>query len=111
MLRYMTIYYINIRGIKSKIESLRQTIQEIKPDVIGIVETHFSEDENITIEGYHILRKDKQRWRMSNDSHKEQVQEFFHPDRKSSRNRGKPMHNIRRKNEIQNLDSTCTESG
>ena len=53
------IYYINIRGIKSKIQTLKSIIKEEKPDIVGIVETMLDEKENINIEGYKIIRNDR----------------------------------------------------
>lgn len=58
-LQQMKIYYINIRGIKSKVESLKEIIEEKKPDLIAIVETHLEKGEKMEIEGYHIIRKDR----------------------------------------------------
>ena len=50
---------MNIRGIKSKLESLKEIIDQKQPDIVGMVETHLQEDEEIQLEGYHILMKDK----------------------------------------------------
>ena len=58
-LRQMTLYYVNIRGIKSKIESLQEIVEEKKPDIIALVETHLEKEEQLKIEGYHIIRKDR----------------------------------------------------
>ena len=55
----MTLYYVNIRGIKSKIESLQEIVEEKKPDIIALVETHLEKEEQLKIEGYHIIRKDR----------------------------------------------------
>ena len=38
-LKSCKFYYLNIRGLKSKIESLKEIIIQEKPEVIGIVET------------------------------------------------------------------------
>ena len=38
-LKSCKLYYLNIRGLKSKIESLKEIIIEEKPEVIGLVET------------------------------------------------------------------------
>lgn len=54
-LQDMSIYYTNIRGMKSKKNSLDIYIEEFQPDIIGIVETHLEEGEELKIEGYEIL--------------------------------------------------------
>ena len=54
------VFYANIRGIKSKINSLKEVIGEKKPVIICIVETHLAEGELIEIDGYDtIYRNDK----------------------------------------------------
>lgn len=35
----MKVCYINIRGLKSKLESLKEIIDIKQPDIVGIVET------------------------------------------------------------------------
>ena len=47
-----SIYYSNIRGIKSKIKSLKQIIEEKQPTVICIAETHLKESDQIMFKGY-----------------------------------------------------------
>ena len=44
-LRKMKMYFVNIRGIKNKMQSLKQIIEEENPDVVGIVETLLTENE------------------------------------------------------------------
>ena len=58
-LKQMKTYYVNIRGLKSKKESLEEVLDEVKPDIIGLVETHMEQGEELRIEGYHIIRKDR----------------------------------------------------
>ena len=53
------ILYVNIRGIKSKVKSLENIVQEEKPALIAIAETILEEKEEIDIEGYHVLPKNK----------------------------------------------------
>ena len=53
------ILYVNIRGIKSKVKSLENIAQEEKPTLIAIAETILKEKEEIEIEGYAILPKNK----------------------------------------------------
>ena len=51
------IYYVNIRGIKSKLESLKQIINEQNPTVIAITETNLKENDDVESElkSYKIL--------------------------------------------------------
>lgn len=58
-LRNMMVYFINARGLKSKLDSMEEIIDELKPDIIGIVESHLDSKDIITIEGYHIVRNDR----------------------------------------------------
>ena len=53
------IYYLNIRGLKSKIESLKEIIIEGKPEVMVIVETMLDEKDKVVMEGYTIYRNDR----------------------------------------------------
>ena len=46
------MWYLNIRGIKSKLESLKEKIEEFKPTIICITETHLLPTEPLEIEGY-----------------------------------------------------------
>ena len=41
----MSIYYINIRGVKSKINSLREIVEEQNPHIISINETLLGKEE------------------------------------------------------------------
>ena len=58
-IKQMKIYYVNIRGMKSKIESLTEIMEIQQPDIFGIVETHLGEEDRISVEGYQIIRKDR----------------------------------------------------
>ena len=40
-------------------ESLKEIIEIKQPDIIGIVETHLKGDEEVMLEGYQIIRKDR----------------------------------------------------
>ena len=60
-LKRITIYYVNVRGLKSKMEDTLRIIEDINPDIIGLVETHMKREENVEINGYKIIRKDRQR--------------------------------------------------
>ena len=51
--------YLNIRGMKSKIRSLTNVIEELQPTMICITESKLEKDETMEIEGYHLLRNDR----------------------------------------------------
>ena len=57
-LRDFKIYYQNGRGLKSKTDSLAETIDDYEPTLICLVETHLSKEEQIQIPGYKIFRND-----------------------------------------------------
>ena len=46
------VYYVNTRGIKSKIDSIERIAEELSPQVICITETMLDKDEKIKIPGY-----------------------------------------------------------
>src|SRR5258705_13330364 len=50
--RVMKIYYINIRGIKSKIRSMEEILKKMKIDVAIFCESLLKKSEKIKIEGY-----------------------------------------------------------
>ncbi len=52
--------YVNIRGYKSKFESLLEKIEEIEPTIFSITETHLMEAQYIKkIKGYVLYRNDR----------------------------------------------------
>ena len=53
------IYYNNIRGVKSKINSLRSIIKERRPEMIVLVETWLEDKEEFMIEGYTPYRNNR----------------------------------------------------
>ena len=56
--------YVNIRGLKSKTDSLVNIIEEVDPSIICLVETRLDKAERVQLEGFNsIFRSDK-----SNDS-------------------------------------------
>ena len=57
----MKIVYANIRGIKSKMESVLCILEEIKPEIIIFVESHQKGNNSIRIPGYQqtIVRNSK----------------------------------------------------
>lgn len=54
-----TVWYQNIRGIKSKMESLMEKIEEYSPTVVCITETHLLDTEPLELDGYEIYRNDR----------------------------------------------------
>ena len=58
-LSQLKMYFVNVRGIKSKIEQVRKIIKEEDPDIIGMVETMMAEKDELEIEGYKMLRNDR----------------------------------------------------
>ena len=54
-LQIFRILYVNIRGLKSKVNSLVDTIAEKYPPVICLVETHLAKEDTISIEGYDLI--------------------------------------------------------
>ena len=59
-LKNFKILFNNVRGIKSKVKSLQDVVMETQPTVICLVETHLQKDEILEIEGYEIIRNDRQ---------------------------------------------------
>ena len=57
-LKDFKIYYQNVRGLKSKIDSLAETIDDYEPTLIRLVETHLSKQEQIQIPRHKIFRND-----------------------------------------------------
>ena len=58
-LKKFKVYYHNIRGIKSKLKSLKEIIEDEKPAVICITETHLGKEETIKIQDYKLFRNDR----------------------------------------------------
>ena len=57
------IYYCNVRGVKSKIPSIQQILNKIKPTVGILCETFLEESETIHFNGYKFIcrnRKEKE---------------------------------------------------
>ena len=57
--RNITIYHSNIRGIKSKTATLKSIIEEKKPTIVCITETHLSERDEFKLKGYRIYRNNR----------------------------------------------------
>ena len=54
----MTIIYNNVRGFKSKVDSIEAILQELGPTIFCAVETHLDKKEDVKIEGYEVKRLD-----------------------------------------------------
>ena len=50
----------NVRGVKTKITSIKEIIEEEKPTIIGLVENKLREEDLIEIEGYEIKRMERE---------------------------------------------------
>ena len=46
------VFYQNIRGLKSKVDSIMETISDYQSILICLVETHLQKEEEIKIPGY-----------------------------------------------------------
>ena len=51
--------YSNMRGLLSKKESLEEIIEEVKPTLICLTETHLKEEEEFNLKSYKIFRNDR----------------------------------------------------
>ena len=56
----VNIMYTNARGLKGKLPSLLQYIDEEKPDVVGLTETWLKPGDILNIPGYVVVRADRQ---------------------------------------------------
>ena len=54
-LKNFKIYYQNVRGLKSKLDSLQEMIDDYQPALVCIVETHMQKEEEIQIPGYSLV--------------------------------------------------------
>ena len=57
-LRNFKVYYQNVKGLKSKIDSSAETIADYEPTLICLVETYLTKEEQIQEPGYKIFRND-----------------------------------------------------
>ena len=53
----LRIVYANVRGIKGKITSLKNILEELKPTIVALVETHLKEGQTIKVPGYTYIPK------------------------------------------------------
>ncbi len=58
-MKKFNVMYLNIRGMKSKYNSLLTKIEEEDPTMFCIAETHLIEEEEIKVDGYEIYRNDR----------------------------------------------------
>ena len=65
-LKIFKIYYQNVRGLKSKLDSLQEMLDDYQPSLICILETHMQKEEGIQIPGYSLVshngRSANSRW-------------------------------------------------
>ena len=55
-----TVWYQNMRGVKSKFDSLLEKVEEYEPAILCLTETHLLEKETFEIDGYNTeLRNDR----------------------------------------------------
>ena len=60
MLEKFTLYYQNIRGVKSKWNSLKNLIMEKQPVMVALVETHLNEHDTLEeVPGYKVIRRER----------------------------------------------------
>ena len=60
-MRNFHLIYQNVRGIKSKLESVKSMLKENKPTVMIMVETHLSNADRVeSMDGYKIIRKERE---------------------------------------------------
>ena len=55
----MKMYLVNVRGVKSKMNSIKGILEEHQPDIVGMVETHVNQVEHLEMEGYTLIRNDR----------------------------------------------------
>ena len=59
MLKSFTIYYTNIRDLKSKRSSFEEIVAELKPTMIAVTETWIDKDYKLDLDGYEPFRNDR----------------------------------------------------
>ena len=57
---FVRFFYVNINGYRSKADSLKQIIEEVKPAIILFCETKVYKNSSIRIEGYQVFSAVKQ---------------------------------------------------
>ena len=57
-LKQFKIIYQNIRGMKSKANSLTELVEDQKPRIVCLVERHLEKEEEVAIPGYETIYRD-----------------------------------------------------
>ena len=61
MLKKMSIYYLNVRDLKSKWTSFQERVSALKPSIIALTETWLKEEDQVKLEGYdRIYRNERE---------------------------------------------------
>ena len=60
-LRQCKVLYLNIRGLKSKMASLKKILINEQPEIVGLTETMLDEADAVELEGYSVYRSDRER--------------------------------------------------
>lgn len=53
------VYFVNIRGMRSKLESLEEITETVQPTIICLVETHLRTEEKVQIPGYKVYSNNR----------------------------------------------------
>ena len=59
-LRKFKLMYLNIRGLKSKLESLKELVEAESPTLLCLAETHLKKADGLVLDGYEIFRNDRE---------------------------------------------------
>ena len=54
------LMYANIQGLKSKLVCLKDTLSEVKPDIVLLTETLLSENKGTKVDGYAFFGKTRE---------------------------------------------------
>ena len=61
ILKNFRVYYANLRGLSSKLSSLKECIENYKPHLFCLTETKLDTDVKVEIEGYQLYHKNKKK--------------------------------------------------
>ena len=59
-MKKMSIYYNNIRRLKSKLNKIKQIIKEQDPNIFILIETWINKGEKLNIEGNELYTSDRE---------------------------------------------------
>ena len=59
--RNCKIYYANVRGLKSKVESIGEILCKVNPTIICLTETHLGQEEKVEMQGYKVFTSNRNR--------------------------------------------------